>query len=159
LSFEELYEMYAKDIYRFSFWLTRDSDEAKDITSETFIKAWGNFSGIRTETIKGYLLTIARNIYIDHKRKSKRLVGLEIISKKLTCGPDKDLEIINELERINTMLNNFPEIDRTVFLLRVQQELNYEEIARILKISISAAKVKVHRVRKKIIEKTISKEV
>lgn len=150
--------MYVKDIYRFSFWLTRDSDDAKDITSETFIKAWINFSKIRTETMKGYLLTIARNIYIDHKRKSKRPVGLDKISKKLTSGPDKDLEVTNELKRINIMLNDFPEIDRTVFLLRVQQELSYEEIARILHISISAAKVKAHRVRKKIIEKTISKE-
>jgi RNA polymerase sigma-70 factor (ECF subfamily) len=151
--------MYAKDIYRFSFWLSRDSDEAKDITSETFIKAWSNFSKIRAETMKGYLLTIVRNIYIDHKRKSKRLVGLEKISAEHTNGPDKELEIKNELEGVMIMLNNFAEIDRTTFLLRVQQELSYKEIARILQISISSVKVKVHRVRKKIIEKTISKEV
>jgi RNA polymerase sigma-70 factor (ECF subfamily) len=151
--------MYAKDIYRFSFWLSRDSDEAKDITSETFIKAWSNFSKIRAETMKGYLLTIVRNIYIDHKRKSKRLVGLEKISAEHTNGPDNELEIKNELEGVMIMLNNFAEIDRTTFLLRVQQELSYKEIARILQISISSVKVKVHRVRKKIIEKTISKEV
>jgi RNA polymerase sigma-70 factor (ECF subfamily) len=151
--------MYAKEIYRFAFWLSRDSDEAKDVTSETFIKVWSNFSKIRTETMKGLLLTIARNIYIDHKRKSKRLVGLEKISELLTNGPDKDFEIKDELEKVINMLNNFDEIDRTTFLLRVQQELSYEEIARILQISISSAKVKVHRIRKKIIEKTISKEV
>ena len=159
MSFEELYEMYAKEIYRFAFWLSRDSDEAKDITSETFVNVWSNFSKIRNETMKGLLLTIARNIYIDHKRKSKRLVRIEKISEKLTNGPDKNLEIKNELERVMIMLNNFVEIDRTAFLLRMQQELSYEEIARILQISISSAKVKVHRVRKKIIEKTISKEV
>lgn len=150
--------MYATDIYRFSFWLSRDCDEAKDITSETFIKAWSNFGKIRTETMKGLLLTIARNIYIDHQRKKKRFVGLEKISKKLTNGPDKELEVKNELEIIFSMLNNFAEMDRTTFLLRVQQELSYEEIARILQISVSSAKVKVYRVRKKIIKTFISME-
>ena len=130
--------MYAKEIYRFAFWLSRDSDEAKDITSETFVNVWSNFSKIRNETMKGLLLTIARNIYIDQKSKSKRLVRIEKISEKLTNGPDKNLEIKNELERVMIMLNNFVEIDRTAFLLRMQQELQIiSNVIRNISLSLS----------------------
>jgi len=51
-----------------------------------------------------------------------------------------------------------PEIDRTAFVLRVQNELSYVEIARVLELSLSASKVKVYRVRKKLIATCIDKE-
>jgi RNA polymerase sigma-70 factor (ECF subfamily) len=63
LSFQELYESYATEVYRFAFWLAGDSSEAEDITSETFVRAWVNRSSIRTETLKAYLFTIARNAF------------------------------------------------------------------------------------------------
>jgi RNA polymerase sigma-70 factor (ECF subfamily) len=49
------------------------------------------------------------------------------------------------------VLQTLPEIDRTAFILRVQQELPYAEIARVLELSLSAVKVKVHRTRKKLL--------
>ena len=49
LSFQDLYESYATEVYRFAFWLAGDSSEAEDITSETFIRAWVNSKSIRTE--------------------------------------------------------------------------------------------------------------
>lgn len=57
------------------------------------------------------------------------------------------------------MLQTLPEIDRAAFVLRVQHDLPYDEIARVLGISLSATKVKVHRVRKKLIAGCIDKEV
>jgi DNA-directed RNA polymerase specialized sigma24 family protein len=39
LNFQDLYEEYAPEVYRFVFWLARDSSEAEDITSETFVRA------------------------------------------------------------------------------------------------------------------------
>lgn len=47
MSFQQLYGRYSEDVYRFSFWLTGDADEAKDITSETFARA-GNAVFLRT---------------------------------------------------------------------------------------------------------------
>jgi RNA polymerase sigma-70 factor (ECF subfamily) len=68
INFQDLYESYATEVYRFTLWLTGDSSEAEDITSETFIRAWVNNSKIRTETLKAYLFTISRNVYLEHKR-------------------------------------------------------------------------------------------
>ncbi|MHC4560444.1 MAG: RNA polymerase sigma factor [Planctomycetota bacterium] len=64
LTFKDLYETYAPDVYRFTLWLAGDSFEAEDNTSETFIRAWVRISSIRTETLKAYLFTIARNLYL-----------------------------------------------------------------------------------------------
>src|SRR5580765_1119334 len=57
-SFGELYARYAQDVYRFALYLSGDRHEAEDITSETFVRAWTATVPIRTETVKGYLLTI-----------------------------------------------------------------------------------------------------
>ena len=40
LNFQDLYDSYAAEIYRFALWLCGDRHEAEDITSETFIRAW-----------------------------------------------------------------------------------------------------------------------
>ena len=151
LTFQELYETYAGDVYRFALWLSGDSFSAGDITSDTFIRAWTHCDNIRTETLKAYLFTITRNIYLEQGRKSKRQVALQDVHKNPEPEPEQVMEAKFDLARVRLILQTIPEIDRTAFLLRVQHELPYAEIARVLNISLAAAKVKVHRVRKKVI--------
>lgn len=159
LEFQDLYDCYATDIYRFALWLAGDSYEAEDITSETFMRAWAHNSKIRTETLKAYLFTIARNIYLQHLRKGKRQVALEDTYPDPAPGPDKLAECRLELLRVQNLLQTLPEIDRAAFILCIQHELPYVEIARILGLSCSSTKVKVHRVRKKLIAARINEEV
>ena len=63
-----------------------------------------------------------------------------------------------EMEMVERVLRAVPEIDRAAFILRVQHELPYAEIARVLQLSLAAAKVKVHRKRKKLLIARMSKE-
>jgi len=159
LTFQELYTTYSGEVYRFALWLTGDSFTAGDITSETFIRAWVHRSTIRTETLKAYLFTIARNIYLEQGRKLARQVTLEDVHINPAPGPDRVVEVQMELAKVRQVLQTLPEIDRTAFVLRVQHELPYAEIARVLEISLAAAKVKVHRVRKKILAAFAAVEV
>ena len=151
LDFQDLYESYAVEVYRFAHWLASDSSEAEDITSETFVRAWAHNSTIRTETLKAYLFTIARNVYLQRQRKGKRQVALDDVHPDPAPGPQKLAESRLELLRIRSVLQSLPEIDRAAFVLRVEHELPYAEIARILELSLTATKVKVHRVRKKLL--------
>jgi len=152
LNFTEIYTSFADDIYRFAFHLTGNYNNAKDITSETFIRAWTHNSSIRVETLKAYLFTIARNIYLEQLRKSKNMdtINEEIINPN--PGPDTILESKLKLELIHSFLQTLPEVDRTVFILHIYNEIPYAEIARILELSLSVTKVKVYRVRKKLIK-------
>jgi RNA polymerase sigma-70 factor (ECF subfamily) len=52
-----------------------------------------------------------------------------------------------ELRAVLLQLQKLPEIDRSALLLRTMDEMPYEEIARMLEISLASAKVKVHRAR------------
>ncbi len=159
VTFQGLYESYAGDVYRFAFWLAGDSFDAEDITSETFIRAWVNHSAIRTETLKAYLFTIARNIYLEQHRKRKRHVALEDIHPDPAPGPERLTEVQVELQRAQQFLQTLPETDRAAFVLRVQHELPYAEIARVLGLSLAAAKVKVHRARVKLLKDRLGEEV
>jgi RNA polymerase sigma-70 factor (ECF subfamily) len=151
LGFQDLYDCYFSDVYRFALWLTGNCFDAEDITSETFIRAWARITRIRTETLKAYLFAIARNLYLEQRRKQRQQVVLEDIYPDCTPEPDKLVESQLELLEVQRVLQTLPEIDRSAFVLRVQNDLPYDEIARVLELSLSAAKVKVHRVRKKLI--------
>ena len=64
--------------------------------------------------------------------------------------PDKAATNREEFQQAMAAVQSLPEIDRTVFLLRAEQDLPYEEIAAITGLSITAAKVKVFRARAKL---------
>jgi RNA polymerase sigma-70 factor (ECF subfamily) len=131
LNFQDLYESYAPDVYRFALWFAGDSREAEDVTAETFVRAWAHNSAIRTETLKAYLFTIARNVYLERQRKSRQQVALEDGYPDPAPGPDQVVAQRLELQRVRGVLRTCP------------------EIARVLGLSLTATKVKVHRVRKR----------
>ena len=159
MDFQDLYDSYAHDIYRFALWLSGHKADAEDVTSETFIRAWARRDEIRTETLKAYLLSIARNIYLGRLRKENRRVELEDIHADPSPGPDRVTESRHELDRVEQILRGMRECDRTAFVLRVKHDLPYAEIARVMDLSLTSAKVKVHRVRKKLLTDRIEKEV
>jgi RNA polymerase sigma-70 factor (ECF subfamily) len=148
LSFEELYVAYSPDVYRFANWLSGNSKDAEDITSETFVRAWINFDSIQTETLKAYLFTIARNLYLETLRKKHEHLELTETHTDPSPRPEKLIEHQSELDQVRNILQMLPEIDRSAFVLRVQYDLPYAEIGRVLQLSENTAKVKVHRVRK-----------
>ena len=151
-NFHELYQTYAEDVYRFVYWLCGDSQDAEDITSETFVRALTAANEIKVETVKGYLLTIARNLAYKRSKREKRFVPLSADLIERQAEPSQLVEQSMNLQVALQFIQTLPEIDRTALVLRLQNELPYEEIASILNISLAAAKVKVHRARMKLTE-------
>ena len=158
LTFQELYETHAAAVHRSTLSLTRDRHQAEDITSGTFVRAWARNDRIRTETLRGHLFTIARNLFLDGRRGSRRQAPLDETLVDLAPGPAERAAAGVALERADRVLCTLPEADRSAFLLRVQQDLPYAEVARVLGISLVAARVKVHRARARLIAACIGKE-
>ena len=146
-SFSELYARYAQDVHRFALYLSGDRHEAEDITSETFVRAWTATVPIRTETVKGYLLTIARNLFLQGLPRKARRAALDERLPDARASADAQAEQNSELAVVLARLQRLPEGDRAALLMRAMDELPYEEIARALQISLSAAKTRVHRAR------------
>jgi RNA polymerase sigma-70 factor (ECF subfamily) len=150
LTFHELYERYATDVYRFAHWLTGNPEDARDITSETFVRAWTADAEPRGETVKAYLFTIARNLHRKAWRRTSRLEPIVDDFVDPAARPDVAAADREELDRAMAAIRDLPELDRTVLLLRVHDNMSYQEIAAITGISIAAAKVKVFRARSRL---------
>lgn len=70
--FEEIYENYFKDVYRFCYSYTNNDKNAEELTQETFakaLKAIDSFDG--SKDIRAWLFTIAKNTYFSECRKNK----------------------------------------------------------------------------------------
>ncbi len=151
--FHELYEKYSRDVYRFALYLSGDPALAEDITSETFIRVWGSAEPVRLATVKGYLLTIARNLWLMERRRLVRHRGLEEVNDatlERSQSMSRQVEMKDELDRVLRALQQFPEVDRAALLMRVTEDLSYEEIALSLGVPVATVKVKVHRLRLKL---------
>ncbi len=145
--FSTLYQKYAPDVYRFALYLSGNRSQAEDITSETFVRVWTSPGTIRPATVKGYLFTIARNLFLHGIRGKSRHVGLDRELPDPQPSPYDQAERKQEFDAVLAGLQELPEIDRAALLMRALDDMPYEEISRALGISLASAKVKVHRAR------------
>jgi RNA polymerase sigma-70 factor, ECF subfamily len=149
---ENLYERYAGDVRRFALYLCGDVVMADEITSDTFVRAWMAAGRIRQPTVKSYLFTIARNAYTDLMRRAARHTQLDENMPDMRISAQTQMEQSAEVRAVLAALQQLPEIDRTVLLMRTLDEMPYEEIAETLGIPVVTAKVKVHRARLKLMQ-------
>lgn len=145
-----LYRRHSQDVYRFAYWLSGNAADAEDITSETFVRAWTGASGVRAETARAYLLTIARNLFLQQRRRDRDRHDAPREEADPRPGPERQTAAAHRMAQLRVALLQLSEADRTALLLRAQEGLRYDEIARALGISVSAAKVRVHRARLKL---------
>jgi RNA polymerase sigma-70 factor (ECF subfamily) len=145
--FQVLYERYAADVYRFALFLAGDQAAAEDIASETFYRAWTSSDPIRTETVKAYLLGIARNVYREMQRKGSRQINLQHDLPDGRPSPAEAAAQRCELEATLRAVQSLSENERTALLMQAQEGLSHEQIAAALGISVAAVKVRIHRAR------------
>jgi RNA polymerase sigma-70 factor (ECF subfamily) len=134
-------------VYRFALYLSGDPALADDITSEAFIRVWSSPEPVRLATVKAYLLTIARNLYLMERRRSLRHLMLDETVPDGNPNLLRQVEVKSEIDRVLRALQELPEIDRAALLMRADEGLPYEEIAAALGVPVATIKVKVHRAR------------
>ncbi|MBU1105428.1 MAG: sigma-70 family RNA polymerase sigma factor [Candidatus Riflebacteria bacterium] len=156
-TFAELVERYEKLV--FSFLLTRlnDLQEVEDIVQETFIKAFRHLASFDCERrFAAWLLTISRNLLIDSRRKAGRSVAsTNLVTEVMLSDSAREFssqpsEVVVRRERFRSivaMIQELPEELRTPFLLRVINELPYQEIAEILDIPLQTVKNRIFKAR------------
>ena len=150
ITFHELYSRYSGDVYRFAHWLSGNQHDAQDITAETFVRAWTAPEEPRLESVKAYLFTIARNLHRKQWRRASRHEVLDEAMPDPAISPDEAAANREEFQRTLAAVHALPEMDRTVLLLRAEEDLSYEDIAAVTGLSVTAAKVKVFRARAKL---------
>ncbi len=146
---------YADNIFRFVVKHLKNVDVAKDVVQDTFAKVWVKHKDIAAEKAKSYLFTTAYNTLIDVLRKEKYTDEVETIDKHFSQGEIKNLDL---QETLHNALDQLPEIQRTVILLRDYEGYDYSEIGKITKLKESQVKVYIFRARKKLKQILVSVE-
>lgn len=155
-AFNTLLNSFWSDVYNFQFAKTSNEDEAQDITIKTFAKAFDKIHLYDDNyNFKTWLITISKNILIDHYRKNetetisihKKESGAYKISDD---APSAEDVLINE-QNLNRLLNYIKLLKphhQEIINLRYFRELSYKEIASELNEPIGNVKVKLLRAKK-----------
>ena len=131
------------------------SAEVEDLVQDTFFKAFRGLDGWRGDgSFRGWLFRIAGNLLKDRFRQNKGRVFLEIEEHDIADASDPAGELAaDETGRLlQDGLLRLPRLQREVFLLRVQQGMEYAEIARTLGSTPGAARVHYHHAVKRLKE-------
>ncbi|MFN8092946.1 MAG: sigma-70 family RNA polymerase sigma factor [Vicinamibacteria bacterium] len=148
--FEALYERHARSVYRFVLSLSGNRAVAEDVTSETFVRVWSARDRVDLTTVIGYLMTIARRLYLEQLGRGRRHGAFEREPEDGAPGPHARAEARAELDAVLADLQTLAEPDRAALLMRAEEQMPYEEIGAALGVSPGAAKVRVHRARRRL---------
>jgi len=148
-------DMYADNIYRFVLKHLKNKEVSHDVVQETFAKVWVKKDGISYEKIRSYLFTTAHHTLIDVVRKEKFQMEVEAIDKYHSQRPHENMDLQKILHEA---LDQLPEIQRTVILLRDYEGYGYDEIGEITGLKESQVKVYIFRARKKLKQILVSVE-
>ena len=105
---------------------------------------------MRVATVKAYLFAIVRNLHRQGFRVRRREVPLDPTLPDSSPNPEMYATGQDQLRWVLDRLRQLPETDRAALLMRIQHEMSYEEIAAVLRLSVAATKVRIHRARLKL---------
>lgn len=137
-------DKYADGLFRFILKNIRNVDDARDVVQDTFEKLWIKATEVSFDKAKTYMFTTAYHTMIDKIRKEKRLVSVEEV-KIHHLSHEKQYSDLQEV--LHKAIENLPEIQRSVLLLRDYEGYSYEEIGEITGLNESQVKVYIYRAR------------
>lgn len=153
MCFSLLYNRYAPKIFSKCLAILKDEMLAEDATQEIFMKIFLNLSRFEEKAkFSTWIYSITYNYCIDYlRRKQKGDIFSEDIEKAADVQDDIPDEALIELEarHLKRVLDQIPAGDRTILLMKYQDDLSVKEIAEALNKTESAVKMKLKRAKEK----------
>ena len=145
---ERLYRDNRERVLRFLLHLTGDVELARDLVQETFARYLSRYG--RDSEQLGLLFTIARNAGLDalRRRRTSTLPERETVDPR--PNPEHQLIDRQELDRVLAAIHRLDDTDRQLVALLATGTFSYREIGRLLDLSETNVKVRVHRARLKL---------
>jgi len=162
-AWQEIVQRYHRRIYNICYRFAGSADDAQDLTQEVFIKMYRTLSSYDVErgAFMTWITTITRNLLVDHFRKSKQdritdsldatpsehedsMPLVEQIQDK-SLPPDSRVQSRETGETVHRALQKLSPDLREAVILRDLQDLDYREIATVLKVPEGTVKSRINR--------------
>lgn len=168
--FEEMVALCEKGVYELAYRVSKNSEDAMDITQDTFIKLWQLLSG--DAPLDGimawysYILRMARNSALDFLRKQSirrhdslmtededgGFKEMEIPDDDISSDPVRSYEREERIEAVREAINSLDDDHRRILILRESEGRSYKEISDELGIEMGTVKSKIFRARNQVKE-------
>jgi RNA polymerase sigma-70 factor (ECF subfamily) len=157
--FEQAVLPHLDAAYNLARWLTRNEQDAQDVTQESFLRAFRFYDGYRGGNMRAWLLTIVRNTcytWLHQNRPPDFAVEFdeELHSEESSGSADPEIQVLAnaDKETVHRALEELPEIFREVLVLREMEGMSYKEIADVASVSLGTVMSRLARARTRLRE-------
>jgi len=148
-AFGILVKKYQKQVFTLMHRFANSPSEAADLTQEAFLRAYNKLETFQPgKKFFVWLYTLSLNLARDYGRKNKKAENLtENMDDAYREIPDQERRLIQKGEAMAVLeaLYRLPDDFREALILRYREDLSMQDIARILDLSVSGAKMRIHR--------------
>lgn len=139
-------------LYRLALHITMNKAEAEDVVQDTLLKVWERREEWeQINNLEAFAIATCRNRALDvMKRVGRKTEKLDEMAHFFNQTPYEQLEASEEISLVKRLMDDLPEMQRTIMLLRDIEGKTYQEIAETMDISETQVKVYLHRARTKI---------
>jgi len=155
-AFDEIVRRTYVDTYTLAVRLTATEEDARDVVQEAYLRAWKGirrFRGDAQFSTWMYRITANTAATVSSKRRSQRTVHIDDVADPVETDvalhPELATENTELMGRLSAALDELPPRLRVLVVLKDIYGLSHEDIAEELGISVTAAKVRLHRGRKR----------
>ena len=134
-------DAHAADLTRYAASILGDSESAKDVVQDSFIRLWREPRTAVADHVRPWLFRVCRNRALDQRRKGGRMRPLNEVDTATRPapgqGPEEAAEQRDSHAQVMGLMRQLPENQREVVRLKFQNGLSYKEIASITELSVS----------------------
>lgn len=158
-AFQELYRIYADELFAFGTIFTRDHELVKDCIHDLVFDLYKYRKNLaENDNIKNYLFkALKRRIQSSSKKKLNLVYGDSLDSDNLqddqSAEKDQADDEMQKIEQVNQLVNQLPDKQREMLKLRYQLEMPYHEISALMDISVESVRTSIYRSIKSLREK------
>ena len=162
LAFREIMQRNSRRLFRVARSVVRDEAEAEDVVQETYLKAFTHLSDFRGEAqLSTWLTRVALNEALGRRRKERRMVDVEsadqagrgsdnivpLFASDLASTPEQDVARDDIRRVLEQAIDDLPDEFRTVFVMRLIEEMSVEETAASLSVKPETVRTRLYRAR------------
>lgn len=146
--FAEIVKRYSGMVFSKTLSIVRREELAKEVTQQTFIRAYERLAYWRKDSLGPWLITIAIHTALNELERERKTQGRTLPSSSSNNEYDADHEAL--LQRMEKAVETLPEQDRQLIRMHYYQQVKTDEIARQTGLSQSNVLVRLHRIRDKL---------